>query len=447
MSVRVRFAPSPTGYLHIGNARACLINYLFALKHQGDLILRIDDTDKERSLKEYEDAIFKDLEWLGISWSKTFRQSERFDRYNAVIEELKKLGHLYPCFETPEELDFKRKRQLARKEPPIYDRASLSLTIEQKEAYIKEGRTPHWRFKLKDGQISWKDLVRGDVHFQASTLSDPVLIRGDGVLLYSLASVIDDVDTNITHIIRGEDHVTNTATQIQIFEALGYDVSKLTFAHTTLLTDASGQGFSKRLGSLSLGNLRSDGINPMAINSLLARLGTSLPVEPLFSLKELSDGFDLSTFSRTPPKFDVKELELLNQKMLHLLSFEDVKEQLPSWCTKELWDVLKSDLHHLQDINAWENIVCGELQEFIFTEDQKTYLAEALIFLPKSPWDNTTWKNWTDAIKASTGKKGRELFMPLRLALTGREHGPEMKELLVFIGYEKVLKRLKDASE
>lgn len=442
--VRVRFAPSPTGYLHIGNARAALINYLYALGKNGEFMLRIDDTDLERSKPEYEEAIYKDFEWLGISYATTFRQSERFDRYNQVRDTLIASGRLYPCYETPEELDFKRKRQMAKGQPPIYDRAALALSDAEKAAFEAEGRKPHWRFKLDHEAIVWHDMVRGEVRFDGTQLSDPVLIRADGVFLYSLCSVADDIDYAITHIIRGEDHVTNTATQIQLFKAVnGEKDFPVTFAHTSLLMDEDGQPLSKRLGSLSLGQMRESGIEPMAVACLLARLGTSLPVEAMLSLKELAKSFDLSIFSRTPPRFSEKDLWALNHKLYHLMPFSQMQVRLNAAgygnFTENHWHAVHDNIEKLEDMKPWNDIFFGEIKS---TCQDPDFLKTALGLLPSAPWDETTWSTWTQTIKETTGRKGKELFMPLRQALTAMDHGPEMKALLPLIGIEKAKIRL-----
>lgn len=447
MVIRVRFAPSPTGLLHIGNARAALLNWLFARHHvlQGQdakFLLRLDDTDLERNDPLYAKAIEEDLAWLGLTYDQFARQSDRFDKYDEAVEKLKTIGRLYPCYETPEELDFKRKRQLARHEPPIYDRHSLKLTPEERQAFENEGRKPHWRFKLLDEPIHWDDLIRGSNDFHGSHLSDPVLIRADGAYLYTLTSVVDDLEFGITHIIRGEDHVTNTAVQIQLFTALGGEVSNLQFGHFTLLVDVNGASLSKRLGSLSLASLREAGIEPMAINSLIARLGTSLPIEPHLTLDELAKDFNLSIFSRTPPRFDQAELEVLNHKLLQVTLYDDVKERLKDIAptiSEPVWNIIRGNLHTLSEAMAWEHICFGDIQSVSQDSD---YLKQALENLPDNPWNLETWAHWTGKLKEITGRKGKELFMPLRQAITGMDHGPEMKDLLPIIGREKVVKRL-----
>lgn len=452
--IRVRFAPSPTGLLHIGNARAALINWLLMRHHQlqgkeAHFLLRQDDTDLERSKEEYAQAIQQDLGWLGISYDSFVRQSDRFDRYGEIVKKLIESGRLYPCYETPEELDFKRKQQMGRGQPPIYDRSALKLTQEQKSLYEKEGRQPHWRFLLEDKEITWDDLVRGKTNFQGTHLSDPVLVRADGAFLYTITSVIDDIDFSITHILRGEDHVTNTAVQLQLFEAihkiLNQSMSPLHFAHTTLLLDQDGSPLSKRLGSLSLRSLRDRGIDPMAINSLLARLGTSQPIEMKLTLDELAENFDLSTFSRTPPRFDMNDLESLTRKGYQVLSRDAAQSRLETVdagdLTPELWDIIRGNLNSLKEVQQWKAVCYGHIDPKI---DDPAYIQLALDLLPGESWGEETWKQWTTAIKEKTGRKGKELFMPLRQALTGFDHGPEMKEILLLIGREKVIERLKE---
>jgi len=448
MVIRVRFAPSPTGLLHIGNARAALMNWLFARHHalrgeEATFLYRLDDTDSERSDPLYVKAIEEDLSWLGLTYDQAAKQSERFDRYGLAVETLKASGRLYPCYETPEELDFKRKRQLARHEPPIYDRTALKLTQEERRAFEAEGRKPHWRFKLLSESIHWDDLIRGSNDFHGDHLSDPVLVRGDGAYLYTLTSVVDDIEFGITHIIRGEDHVTNTAVQIQLFEALGGESDALNFAHVPLLLDVQGAPLSKRLGSLSLSVLRESGLEPMAINSFLARLGTSLPIEPHLTLDELAENFSLSIFSRASPRFDPAELMTLNHKLLQLMPYEHVQERLREIApliTNEAWNAIRGNLQNLEEATQWEPICYGHIIPVINDRD---YLDTALVNLPPEPWDTSTWAAWTEVIKEKTGRKGKELFMPLRQALTGKEHGPEMKELLPLIGYNKTVERLK----
>lgn len=442
MSTKVRFAPSPTGYLHIGNARAALISWLFARKAGGTFLLRIDDTDQERSKPEYEEEIKKSLEWLGLYWDDIAHQKARVRRYDEKIEELKAKGRLYPCYETPEELSLKRKSQLSRGQPPIYDRAALSLTADQIKAHENAGRTPHWRFKLDHKPIEWHDMIRGPVRFEGADLSDPVVLREDGSPLYHLCSVIDDIDFNITHVVRGEDHVSNTATHVQMFEALDSEVPE--FAHLPLISDAEGGKLSKRLGSLSIKDLReAEGLEPLSVASLLARLGTSDPIEAFDDIKPLIDGFDFSKFSRGSPKFDPHELFRLNSKILHDMPYEKAKPRLDKLGLLELdesfWLVVRANLERFDNVQEWWRVAKGPVDPVI--EDQD-YIETALSMLPGEPWDENTWSVWTNEIKEKTGRKGKNLFMPLRQALTGMNHGPEMPELLLLIGPEKTRARL-----
>lgn len=445
MTVRTRFAPSPTGMMHVGNARTALITWLFTRKHDGKFLLRIDDTDRERSKKEYEDAIEDGLKWLGLDWDEKANQKDRMALYERCIEELKKSGRIYACYETPEELALKRKTQLSRGKPPIYDRAALDMSDGQKAAMEAEGRKPHWRFKLEHKPIEWNDLIRGHVKFEGADLSDPVVLREDGSPLYHLCSVIDDVDFGITHIVRGEDHVTNTATHVQMFEAL--EAAPPQFAHLPLISDAEGGKLSKRLGSISLRDLRDDeGLEPMAVVSLMARLGTSDPIEPFGNIQHLIESFDFGKFSRGTPKFDSNELMRLNARILHEKSFTEVKDRLAEIGLHEIdesfWLAVRPNLERISDIKEWWRVASGPVNPVI--EDQ-AFIAQAVELLPPAPWDRNTWSTWTNAVKEKTGRKGKQLFMPLRQALTGMEHGPELGELLVLIGPEKAKERLKAA--
>ncbi|WP_417463544.1 glutamate--tRNA ligase [Kordiimonas sp.] len=438
MTVKVRFAPSPTGKLHVGNIRAALVNWLFARQQGGTFVLRIDDTDQERSTLENEEAIRADLTWLGLIWDETFRQSDRFARYDAVVEQLKAEGRLYPCFETAEELDMKRKIQMGRGKPPVYDRAALNLTDEEKAAFEAEGRKPHWRFKLNTpARVDWTDLIRGDVSIDLEALSDPILIREDGSYLYTLPSVVDDVDYGITHIVRGEDHVTNSAVQVQIFEAIGGKAPEM--AHFALLTGKGGEGLSKRHGAMSIEEYRDEaGIEPMAIVSLLARVGTSEPIEPFAEAQPLIDGFDFGKFGRSTAKLDPADLDMLNAKILHMTPFEAVKDRLDG-VDEAFWATVQPNLNKLSDVNEWLSIVNGPVTPVI--EDAE-HMAKVRDLLPEGELTADSWQVWTSAIKEATGAKGRALFMPLRQALTGQSHGPDMGALLPLIGREKVLKRL-----
>jgi glutamyl-tRNA synthetase len=440
MSVTVRFAPSPTGRLHAGNIRTALFNYLFARKAGGSLILRFDDTDQERSTEEFADGIREDLAWLGLGWREEVRQSDRFDRYAEAVAKLKASGRLYPAYETQEELEVKRKRQLARGRPPVYDRAALKLTAEEKAKLEGEGRKPHWRFKLEQRDVVWDDLVRGRQHVDAVSLSDPVLVRADGTYLYTLPSVVDDIDLGVTHVIRGEDHVTNTAPQIQLFEALG--AVPPAFGHHSLLVGADGQALSKRDRSLAIEGLRAEGIEPLAVASYVAMLGTSDAVAPHASLDELVPGFDFGKLSRAPARFDPHELRLLNAKLLHMLPYDAVAGRLRADGVEggaEFWEAVRGNLAVLADAKLWWQVVNEPLAPVI--EDAKL-CREAAALLPPEPWDESTWSAWSSAVKQASGAKGKALFQPLRLALTGREHGPELKLLLLLIGRPRAAARL-----
>lgn len=443
MSVRVRFAPSPTGYIHAGNVRAAVVTWLFAQKNAGHFLLRIDDTDRERSKDEYEQDIEASLNWLGLKWDSKARQRDRMDRYSAVIADLKAKGRLYACYETQEELALKRKSQLAQGHPPLYDRAALNLTPDQIAKFEAEGRTPHWRFKLMDGTIEWTDLIRGPVKFDTKDMSDPVLIREDGSPLYHLCSVIDDIDHQITHVIRGEDHVSNTAMHIQMFEAIG--AKPPAFAHMPMIMDAEGGKLSKRLGSLSVRDLREgEGLEPMAIISFLALLGSSESIEPFTDIPSLLEKFDISKFSKGAPKFDLEEMVRLNAKVIHNTPFDAVRARLGAMgmtgVDEAFWNAVRPNLSRLRDIADWWGVANGPVEPAI---DDPAFIAEAAALLPAAPWDETTWKSWTDAVKTATGRKGKDLFMPLRRALTGMDHGPELAVLLPLIGRDKAVQRLK----
>jgi glutamyl-tRNA synthetase len=436
----VRFAPSPTGLLHVGNARTAVVNWLFAHKTGGKFFLRIDDTDTERSKPEYEAAIVEDLNWLGLGHDLFARQTERADAHRTAAEKLKASGRLYPAYETADELDRRRKRQVAMKRPPVYDRAALNLTAGDRARLEGEGRKPHWRFKLSQTKVRWRDLIRGEVEIDTAHLSDPVLIREDGRFLYTLPSVADDVDFAVTHIVRGEDHVTNTAAQIEIFEALGATVPA--FAHFPLLVGSGGEALSKRIGSLSLRELREDGIEPLALVSYLAKTGTSDAIELRASLDELAREFDFARIGRAPAHFDPKELEGLNAKLLHGLGYDAVAPRLAALgvpASAAFWEAVKPNLTRLSDAKDLATLVTGPVQPVI---EDASFVARAAELLPPEPWDENTWGHWTKAVGAATGAKGRALFHPLRLALTGREHGPELKKLLPLIGRAQALARL-----
>ena len=439
----VRFAPSPTGRLHVGNVRTALINWLFSRGQQGKFILRIDDTDLERSTKENEDALKVDLNWLGLTWDETFNQSDRFKVYDAAADKLRAMGLLYPCYETAEELDVKRKIAQSRGRPPVYDRAALALTDAEKAKLEAEGRKPHWRFKLSGERVEWNDLVRGPQSIDTSSVSDPILIREDGSYLYTLPSVVDDVEAGITHVVRGEDHVTNSGAQIEIFLALGGKAPEM--AHTPLLIGADGAALSKRIGSLSMGELRARGYEPMAICSHLAKLGTSDNIEARMSLEQLCEEFAFSKIGRAPARFDDNDLDALNAAIVHAMPFEAVRERLAAIdaraATEAFWLAVRENCTFVSDAKAWVEIIFGAPAPLVADED-KDFIASAAAHLPAGDLTGESWSVWTNALKTATGRKGRGLFMPLRKALTGLEHGPDMGAVLPLIGREKVLQRL-----
>ena len=440
MTTIVRFAPSPTGKLHVGNIRAALTNYLFARKSGGKFLLRLDDTDTERSTEAFAQGIYADLAWLGLKHDLFAKQSERAGAHEAAAEKLQAMGRLYPCYETADELDRRRKRQLAQHKPPVYDRAALNLTTEQRNELESKGRRPHWRFKLSGKRVEFNDLIRGPVHIETSSLSDPVLIREDGRFLYTLPSVVDDIEFKISHIIRGEDHVTNTGAQVEIFEALAAPVP--VFAHFSMLIGAGGEALSKRIGSLAIEDFRNEGIEPQAINSLLAKLGTSDPIAPRATLDELVADFDLAKFSRAPAHFDPNDLKTLNHKLLHGMSFDAVAGDLSRLGVgggAAFWEAVRDNIQLLNEARGWWRVVEGPLEPVI---ENAEFAEQARGLLPKGPFSETTWGEWTAAITAKTGAKGKALFMPLRLALTGQPHGPEMKKLLPLIGPERASMRL-----
>ncbi|MEY8843071.1 glutamate--tRNA ligase [Cribrihabitans sp. XS_ASV171] len=427
-----RFAPSPTGYIHVGNLRTALMNWLIARKEGGTFILRIDDTDPERSKEEYVDAIKQDLEWLGLTWDRVERQSQRLDRYHAAADRLREIGRFYEAFETPTELDLKRKKQLNMGRPPVYDRAALSLSDEEKRKLRAERGDGVWRFKLDHERIEWEDGILGPVSIDAASVSDPVLIRGDGQFLYTLASVVDDTEMGVTHVVRGSDHVTNTATQIQIIEALGGAVPR--FAHHSLLTGPQGEALSKRLGTLALRDLREQGVQPFALLSLMARLGSADPVELRTEMGQLIEGFDVTRFGAAPTKFDVNDLYPLTAHYLQTLPVEAVADRLealgiPEETRAPFWAMARGNIHTLNDLEAWWTL-CREGAEPLIDEEDREFVAQAMTLLPEGPLDESSWGSWTAAVKEATGRKGKGLFMPLRKALTGQERGPEMAALL-----------------
>ncbi|WP_226552403.1 glutamate--tRNA ligase [Celeribacter naphthalenivorans] len=427
-----RFAPSPTGFIHVGNLRTALFNYLITRKAGGQFILRLDDTDQERSKQEYADGILEDLEWLGFTWDRFEKQSERLDRYHAAADELREKGRFYEAFETPTELDLKRKKQLNMGKPPVYDRAALALTEAEKDALRAERGDGVWRFKLDQERIEWNDGILGDISIDAASVSDPVLIRADGQFLYTLASVCDDVDFGVTNIVRGSDHVTNTATQIQIIEALGGSVPS--FAHHSLLTGPQGEALSKRLGTLSLRDLRAAGVEPMALLSLMARLGSSQPVELRTSMEELIEGFDLSHFGAAPTKFDSQDLFSLTSQINHAKPFADVADDVaalgvPAEIAEPFWTVVRENITVKADMKGWWELFRDGAAPLVDDED-KDFINEAFAMLPEPPYTADSWKEWTTAVKEATGRKGKGLFMPLRKAVTGMAHGPDMSNVL-----------------
>ncbi|HEV7291980.1 MAG TPA: glutamate--tRNA ligase [Devosia sp.] len=439
--IAVRWAPSPTGRIHIGNARPALLNWFYARRNGGRYVLRMDDTDLARSTREFADGIEVDLAWLGVRPDLLVRQSERTALYDAARDRLIAAGRLYPCYETEDELDRRRKRARAMGKPPIYDRAALKLTHEDRARLEAEGRKPHWRFKLDGRPVQFEDLIKGSQTVNTASMSDPVLVREDGSYLYTLPSVVDDIDLGITHVIRGEDHVSNTGTQIEIFEALGGTVP--TFAHHNLLTDAEGQGFSKRLGSQSITDFREAGYEPLAIAIMATLTGTSLSVEPYASLDDIAARLDFSMISHGPARFDPAELDTLNARLLHAISFEQVQPRLAAvgLDSEALWLALRDNLIKFDDIAQWATLVSGPVEPVVAEEDRE-FLATARELLPPEPWTDQTWGEWTNALKAATGRKGKSLFLPLRLALTGRHDGPELKSLLPLVGRTACLDRL-----
>jgi glutamyl-tRNA synthetase len=435
----VRYAPSPTGYLHLGNARPALLNWLFKLRTGGKYVLRLDDTDAARSTVEFADAIERDLSWLGIVPDVKVRQSDRTRLYDEARDRLIASKRLYPAYETEEELEIKRGRARLLGRPPIYDRAALELTEDQKRAYEAQGRKPHWRFRLDGRPVQFDDLIKGPQTVNTASMSDPVLVRADGSYLYTLPSVVDDVDLAITHVIRGEDHVSNTGTQIEIFEALGGAVPH--FAHHNLLTGADGEGLSKRLGSLSLADLRAEGFEPMAVAIVAVLTGSSLPVEPYADLRAIADALELSMISHGSARFDPAELATLNARLLHALDYAAAHTRLPASIGPDAWDVLRANIAVFRDVEAWAEIIAGNAPRLPVGDDA-AFLGEARDLLPPEPWDQSTWPAWTGALKEKTGRKGKALFHPLRVALTGREDGPDLRSLLPLMGRKVCLARL-----
>lgn len=440
MTIKTRFAPSPTGLLHVGNVRTALINWLFTKKNKGTFVLRIDDTDLERSKKEFEDTLKEDLEWLGLTWDSTFNQKDRLDRYEEIKKKLIEDGRLYPCYETKEELDFKRKIQLSQSKPPIYDRSSLKITDDQIKKYEEQGRKPHFRFKLNDKTVSWKDMIRGDVKFEPNTASDPILIREDGSWTYMLCSAVDDIDFDITHIIRGEDHISNTAINIQILEALGKKPP--TFAHVSRVTSRNSE-MSKRFGGFDIKSLREQGIEPMTVVNFLSTIGTSKAPTKFTDIQDIVKDFDMGNFNKSPTMYDEEDLVSLNHKILSHLEFEDVKPKMNSInFDEDFWLKVRNNIDKLSELEMWHNICKNPVEPKISDEDKEFLLESSKLLSKHNSFDENTWDKWIGELKTHTSRKGKTLFMPIRKALTGIEHGPELKFLLPLITKEKSIKRL-----
>ena len=443
MTVITRFAPSPTGRLHVGNIRTALHNWLWARKNGGRFLLRLDDTDLERSTEEYAESIRADLAWLGLDADSSVRQSERFGLYEARFEELRNSGWVYPCYETAEELELKRKILAGRGLPPIYDRAALKLSEQERTELEARGVRPHWRFKLDhERPIHWRDLIRGEQHLDPKLMSDPVIRRADGSWLYMLPSVIDDIDMGVTHVVRGEDHVTNTGLQLQMFEALG--AAPPAFAHEALLTGSEGK-LSKRLGSLGCDHFREEGLEPIALLALLARIGTSDPVEPVTDAAPLIASFDFAHFGRAPARFDEEELKGLNRRIVHMLEYEAVASRLPAGIDAAGWEAIRPNLEQVGDAANWWLIVEGPVTASAVSDEDRAFLAEAASVAETIDWAADPWHALTNALKTRTHRKGKPLFLPLRQAITGLDHGPDMAALLPLIGRERVIERLRSS--
>ena len=442
---KLRFAPSPTGDLHIGNARTLILNYVYSKSISGELILRIDDTDKDRSEERFYRSIIKDIEWLKILPSAIERQSSKTEKYMEIRDYLIKEGHLYPCFETDEELNRRRKVSLSSGLPPIYDRASLKLTKDEIREYEANGIKPYWRFKLDRKSITWNDLIRGEQTIECNSFSDPVLIRADGTFLYTLPSVVDDIDMGVTHVLRGEDHVSNTATQIQLFKILGSNIPN--FGHHSLMVQKDGSRMSKRIGSMSLNDIRDSGIEPMTLINYCARIGTSDSVEAFQSIDELVNNFSLAKISRSPARFSFEELMGLNKKIIQKLSFQTLDARLSDLDingkdAEIFWDTVKTNINTINEAQKWWNIIKNNKINIDATDINRDFLKIAQEALPNAPWDDKTWSIWTENISQKTGLKGKELFLPLRLALTGENSGPELATFILLLGRELVLNRL-----
>ncbi len=442
--MKVRFAPSPTGLLHVGNARIAIANWCLARRAGGRFVLRLDDTDTERSKPEYAQAIEEDLRWLGLDWDEMFRQTDRLPRYAAAAERLKASGRLYPCFESEEELAFKREQRIRQGKPPLYDRGALKMTKEQLDRALANGKQPYWRFLLSGGSVEWRDGVLGPRSVKLTSLSDPVLVRADGSFLYTFTSVVDDLETGITDIVRGEDHVTNTGIQLDIFGALGGDPRAIRFAHLPLLTDEEGGPLSKRTGSVGLRQLRRDGVEPAALAGYLAALGSSSDPVPGMPA-ELAGGFDLARISKSAARFDTRQLLALNRRWLHALPFDAVRDRLPEGAGEDFWLAVRGNLDLFRESRDWWDVVAGDI---LPQGDPAAaeFLHAATETLPEEPWDEATWPAWTGTLAERTGRKGKALYLPLRRALTGEEHGPDLKGFLPLIGRARALTRLRQAA-
>ncbi len=452
-SPTVRFAPSPTGRIHIGNIRTALFNWLMAKRDGGQFVLRLDDTDQERSTQEFADGIVEDLHWLGIQPDVIVKQSDRFELYDAAAAKLRNQGLLYPCYETPDEIDRRRKRLMARGLPPVYDRSALKLSPEDRARLEAEGKKPHWRFLLPNfaetpfetrrTEIRFQDIMRGEQTVDLASMSDPVLIREDGTYLYTLPSVVDDIDMGMTHVIRGGDHITNSGAQIALFRALGG--AEPTFGHHNLLQDATGAGLSKRSGALSIASLRDHGYEPMAVASLATLTGTSLPVEACGSLEDLAQLFDPNTISKSDSKFDPADIGVLNEKLLHQMPYGVAQPrlaQLDCDLGEAFWNAIRPNLNLFSEVAPWAAMVRGKFEAAPVADEDLEFLQTAKKLLPAQPWADDVWSIWTGKLKQETGRKGRGLFMPLRLALTGQTHGPELADLLPILGWEETIRRL-----
>ena len=437
-----RFAPSPSGLLHVGNVRTALLNYLVSKKDNGHFILRIDDTDTERSKDKFINNIKQDLNWLGLNYDEYYQQSERIKLYDEAFELLKNKEVVYPCFETPDELEKKRKRLIARRMPPVYDRAALKHTKDEIDSFLESGKKPHWRFKLSNKKITFDDLIRGEVNVDLAAQSDPVLKREDGDYLYNLPSVVDDIEMNITHIIRGEDHITNSGIQIEIFNALDSGIP--IFGHNSLLVSESGEPFSKRNSAASINQLREDGIDPNAINSLNASIGSSVDIEAYNSLNLLAQKFEITSLGRAPARYSNDQLYKLNSELLSNYDFEKIISLLgddKGSFNREFWDCIKQNISNISEVLEWIRVIDDPIN--VNTDIDYEYLNIAQDLLPNEPWNTETWDQWVLKIKEKTQRKGKDLFMPIRLALTGKTKGPELNKLILLMGYNKVMERLK----